>query len=190
MYRSTNTYARRFVAPTLALLVFASSAWSQELPEAKTLSGWIESLKESPRGPFERIAWFCEDGSILPPRPYACRSHGGGIQHGMWNARVVALREGGYAVANVLAELEAQDFVGPEADLETLKQILPVRSSPGRTSVKMRMQYSIGESCCDAYSGSVGRIMPVASSELGLKLTGRPLLPTQKRRPQPLEPLC
>jgi hypothetical protein len=124
MYRSTNTYARRFVAPTLALLMFASSAWSQELPEAKTLSGWIESLKESPRGPFERIAWFCEDGSILPPRPYACRSHGGGIQHGMWNARVVALREGGYAVANVLAELEAQDFVGPDADLETLKQIL------------------------------------------------------------------
>ena len=114
----------RYLGLALALFLLAHPARGAELPDVEALPGVIESFKTSPRGPFERIAWFCADGSILPPRPYACHPHGGGIQHGVWNEEAVALREGGYAIANVLAELEPGDFVGPEADLETLKQIL------------------------------------------------------------------
>jgi hypothetical protein len=95
-----------------------------KLPNQRELRSWIEEFKASSRGPFERIRWFCRDGSILPPKAYACKNHGGGIQHGEWNQRAVALREGGYAVANVLAGLDPKAFVGSDADLWALTQIL------------------------------------------------------------------
>ena len=111
--------------PILLLALLATSvANASDLPNAQTLRAWIEEMKESPRGPFERIRWFCEDGTVLPPKAGACVPHGGGIQHGEWNARAKALREGGYVVANVLAKLEPEDFVGADADLEALRQIL------------------------------------------------------------------
>ncbi len=100
---------------------------STELPPPETLRTWIEEMKTAERGPFEGIRWFCRDGTVLPPKPYACADHGGGIQHGAWNARARALREGGYLIANVLAQVEPADFTGPEADLEALTQILVER---------------------------------------------------------------
>ena len=48
-----------------------------DLPDTETLGAWVRDMKSSPRGPFSRIRWFCADGSILPPKPYACREHGG-----------------------------------------------------------------------------------------------------------------
>jgi hypothetical protein len=93
-------------------------------PAAETLRGWIEEMKGSPKGPFERIRWYCRDGTVLPPKPYACKNHGGGVQHGEWNQRARTLRDAGYAVANVLAGIDPAPFVGDAADLEALNQIL------------------------------------------------------------------
>ncbi|MFW5954990.1 MAG: PEP/pyruvate-binding domain-containing protein [Guyparkeria sp.] len=81
-------------------------------------------MKSAPRGPFKRIRWFCEDGTILPPEPYACRPHGGGVQHGEWSERTVAIREQGYLVATLLADLEPDDYTGAEPRLDELRQIL------------------------------------------------------------------
>lgn len=100
---------------------------SAELPDAATRRTWIEEFKASPKGPFENIRWFCKDGTVLPPKPYACADHGGGIQHGQWNQRALELRAGGYAIANVLAQLDATEFTGENADLDTLKQLLVER---------------------------------------------------------------
>ena len=55
-------------------------------------SALILSMQENPRGPFSRIRWFCNDGTVLPPEAYACREHGGGYQHGEWSAETVKLR--------------------------------------------------------------------------------------------------
>jgi hypothetical protein len=107
----------------VGLLAAGYSTASRPLPDAETLRQWVVQMKEAPRGPFKRIAWFCEDGTVLPPKE-SCRPHGGGIQHGEWTERVVAMREGGYAIANVLAELDGAAFTGSDADLFTLKQIL------------------------------------------------------------------
>ena len=114
---------------TLLLLTPAlpSLAAEAELPDDETLRVWIEEFKASPRGPFENIRWFCKDGTVLPPRPYACKDHGGGVQHGAWNERAEALRGGGFALANVLARIDEGAFVGPNADLDTLKQMLVER---------------------------------------------------------------
>ena len=102
----------------------AAAELARPLPDGETLGSWVEEMKQSPKGPFQSIRWFCNDGSVLPPRPYGCAERGGGIQHGQWAPRVVAMRQGGYRIANVLAELEAGDFVGPDANLDSLRQIL------------------------------------------------------------------
>lgn len=110
--------------PLLLGLGCGSPPAAAELPGEPELRAWIEAFEASPRGPFERIRWFCKDGSVLPPKAYACGNRGGGIQHGEWNEHAKALRAGGYTVANVLASLDPQAFVGSQADLWALEQIL------------------------------------------------------------------
>ena len=79
-------------------------------------------MKVAERGPFEKIAWFCKDGTILPPTPYACREHGGGRQHGVWNEQTRILRDQGYYIANVLAALPPDQALADHA--EQLKWVL------------------------------------------------------------------
>ena len=50
---------------------------------------------DNPRGPYSRIRWFCSDGSVLPPEPFACRERGGGRQHAEYSAERERLLEGG-----------------------------------------------------------------------------------------------
>ena len=78
--------------------------------EANRLRTIVESMKDNPRGPFERIRWFCNDGAILPPKAYACADHGGGRQHGEWSDETLRLHKEGFPVANVMVELSADDF--------------------------------------------------------------------------------
>lgn len=92
--------------------------------EPAEMPGWIEEMKRAPRGPFARIRWFCADGAVLPPGDGACREHGGGVQHGEWNARARSLRERGFLVANLLADIRPARFTGTEARLDELRQIL------------------------------------------------------------------
>ncbi|MDJ0847975.1 MAG: hypothetical protein QNK04_06350 [Myxococcota bacterium] len=110
--------------PILLALALGAAIAEARLPDAGELRSWIEEFKASPRGPFERIRWFCKDGSVLAPKAYACRNHGGGIQHGEWNQRARDLRSGGYTVANVLASVDPEAFAGTDADLFALRQIL------------------------------------------------------------------
>ena len=61
------------------LLVFAalqapqsSAAVSAGVTVDPQLQALVQELKEAPRGPFQRLRWFCNDGAVLPPKPYAC----------------------------------------------------------------------------------------------------------------------
>jgi hypothetical protein len=112
------------LVPLLTALVSIASPVAAGLPSERELRTWIAEFKASPRGPFESIRWFCKDGSVLPPKAYACKNHGGGIQHGEWNQRAKSLRAGGYAIANVLASIDSKAFAGPDADLWSLEQVL------------------------------------------------------------------
>lgn len=98
---------RHLLAPLLlALLLIPQPLRAQDAANPAELARWIQEMKASPRGPFERIRWFCKDGAILPPGPYACAQHGGGIQHGELNERARSLQAAGYAVGTVLAALD------------------------------------------------------------------------------------
>ena len=72
---------------------------------------WVEEMKAAERGPFSRIRWFCNDGTVLPPQSYACKDHEGGYQHGEWNKKTLEMRKQGYLVANLLAGMDAGQFI-------------------------------------------------------------------------------
>jgi len=116
---------RSFLSIAVSALVFgAALSAAADAPSASTMRGWVEAMKTSPRGPFERIRWFCKDGTIQPPKAYACRDHGGGVQHGEWTKRTLEMRQAGYEIANVFADLDGERFVGANADIDALEQIV------------------------------------------------------------------
>ncbi len=103
----------------LILLVLVLATPSVMSTNSAKYQTWLEQMREQPRGPFSRVRWFCADGTILPPKAYACQSHGGGIQHGEWNAQTLELREQGYLVANLLAGIEPGEALA-EADFDNI----------------------------------------------------------------------
>jgi len=113
------------IALILSLHVVTSMAEATEgLPSTGKFQTWVSEMKQSPRGPFKRIRWFCRDASILPPKPYACAEHGGGIQHGEWTDRVKQMRAEGYKIANVMAEYLSVPITDNDDYIDTFKQIL------------------------------------------------------------------
>ena len=80
----------------LALGTAHSATPTSQSPDTRELQQWVEQMKQSPRGPFEAVRWFCADGTVQPPKAYACADHGGGIQHGLWSERVQRMRDESY----------------------------------------------------------------------------------------------
>ena len=105
-------------------LLYNTLVVAQNIPDTKMLTRWLQEMKASEKGPFARIRWFCNDGTILPPKAYACVPHGGGRQHGEWNERTQVLRAAGFYVANVLAQIDAAKLVKTDKNHTILKQIL------------------------------------------------------------------
>ena len=93
-------------------------------PEHDVYRDWIAAMKAAPRGPFLRIRWFCNDGTILAPKSYACKPHGGGAQHGEWTEQTKQLRADGYYIANILADLDKQALLADPRGAAQFHQIL------------------------------------------------------------------
>ena len=81
-------------------------------------------MKESPRGPFSSIRWYCKYGTEFPPAEYACAEHGGGIEHGEWSDRTRQLRSQGYRVATLLAGIDAAKAVAAPDFPDAYAQLL------------------------------------------------------------------
>lgn len=81
-------------------------------------------MKTRERGPFKNIRWFCKNGEVLEPQPFACESRGGGVQHGEWSERTKKIRAAGYPIANILAELKPDQVVGARAKADFLPMLL------------------------------------------------------------------
>jgi len=75
---------------------------------------WVVEMKDNQRGPYQGVAWFCNDGTMLPPKSYACRKHGGGIQYGVLGPRARQLAELDIHVGTVLASLEPEDLLADD----------------------------------------------------------------------------
>ncbi len=88
--------------------LLAATEQTAKSPQSAKHRQWIEQMKDAPRGPFSRIRWFCHDGTVLPPKSYACKEHGGGVQHGQRNGQAETLRARGYWIANFLSAIDAK----------------------------------------------------------------------------------
>ncbi|MCG6898717.1 MAG: hypothetical protein LJE75_01810 [Gammaproteobacteria bacterium] len=84
---------------------------------------WIVDMKAAPRGPFSQLRWFCKDGRVLPPKPYACGEEGG-YQHGEWSPHTRELRDQGYKIANLLAGIDAQTQILQPDFIDRYNQML------------------------------------------------------------------
>ena len=102
-----------------------STLFAEETPtDILKYRAWVDEMADLERGPFSRLRWFCNDGTVLPPRPYACKDHGGGNQHGEWSGKTLELRQQGYLLANVLAGLDANAWVDDPDFPDLYTQIL------------------------------------------------------------------
>lgn len=108
----------------LFVLQTAHASPSLQTRHVEKYRTWVQEMKKAPRGPFQRIRWFCKDGAILPPRPYACVEHGGGHQHGEWSEKTLELRTAGYFIANFMADLEPETFLSGTDHKDRFKHIL------------------------------------------------------------------
>lgn len=71
----------------------------------------IAEMKTNPRGPYLRIRWFCEDGTVLPPGSLACRDHGGGHQHAEMRPEIARLSAWGFHFGTILRTLSLEDLL-------------------------------------------------------------------------------
>ncbi|GAA0871703.1 hypothetical protein GCM10009117_08490 [Gangjinia marincola] len=77
------------------LLLSFSYIQAQKNVSNEDIKSLIQTLKQDPRGPYFRIKWFCDDGTIRDPKD-PCPERGGkslGIQHATYRADVLALAE-------------------------------------------------------------------------------------------------
>ena len=89
--------------------------------------GAIEEMKQSPKGPYTRIRWFCADGTVQPPQPYACSERGGGHQHGEYSEETRRLHRLGLHVGTVLAAESVDSLFGKATDNWWLKELMLTR---------------------------------------------------------------
>ena len=91
--------------------------------EAQQYRQWVEAMKTSERGPFARLRWFCNDGRVMPPKPYSCGDEGG-HQHGEWSKQTKTLRGEGYKIANLLAGIDAGTLISQPDFVDSYNQLL------------------------------------------------------------------
>jgi hypothetical protein len=88
----------------------------------------IEEMKQNPRGPYQRIKWFCKDGSTQPVDG-SCAAAGGGVQHGDLSDAARQLHEWGLHVGTVLADnllpsFSTEQFIDAPRDYHRLKELV------------------------------------------------------------------
>lgn len=83
----------------------------------------VQNMIDRTRGPYQAIRWFCTDGTVLPPTPYACREHGGGRQHALYSGDRQRLAELGWHVGTIFAALEPETLLESGSREQRLREL-------------------------------------------------------------------
>lgn len=114
----------------LGLAALAGALWGEGLvpalppgqaAEARKL---LAGFKSNPKGPWLRIRWFCNDGSVLEPQGLPCKTRGGGFQHGEPGPAARKLAGWNLDVGTVLAGMAFDEFFDLRRDHHRLKQFV------------------------------------------------------------------
>ncbi|MDX2151823.1 MAG: PEP/pyruvate-binding domain-containing protein [Bryobacteraceae bacterium] len=84
----------------------------------------IQSFKQSPRGPFLRIRWFCKDGTVHPPAGTPCRERGGGNQHAELSPGAKELARYNIDVGTILVSQNFDQLFDARRDHHVLRQMV------------------------------------------------------------------
>jgi hypothetical protein len=112
---------------TLLLLflvpLFSMGQVSEKFPvDDDYVRGLIEKFKKESRGPYKDLRWFCDDGTLNPPKE-PCES--GGVQHARYADEVVALGEKNHVfLGQILASTDFEAFWDAPNDHSRLKQYM------------------------------------------------------------------
>ena len=92
----------------------------EALAEAKRV---VQEMRDNQRGPYSRIRWYCNDGTVQPPVAYACTERGGGRQHAEYSPQRQRLAELGWSVGTIFAALSYEELFDAERRQQRLREI-------------------------------------------------------------------
>ncbi len=93
---------------------------AEALDEARAL---VAAMRAGERGPYSRLRWYCNDGTVQPPAPYACAERGGGRQHGEYSPERRRLAELGWSVGTIVAALDWQELWDVDRRHQRLREL-------------------------------------------------------------------
>ena len=107
---------------SFCFLIVCSITYAQKLSNEK-IQDQISQYKNSIRGPYKDIRWFCTDGSIRQPKDPCPDDIGPGLQHARYKDEVVALGASNHIfLGQILAYTDKEDFWDAENNHSRLKQ--------------------------------------------------------------------
>ncbi len=83
----------------------------------------VQEMIADPRGPYSRIRWYCNDGTVQPPVAYACQERGGGRQHAEYSDKRRRLAELGYSVGTIFAALTPEELTESQPRRQRLREL-------------------------------------------------------------------
>lgn len=110
--------------PALYFFLFVVASFSLQAQEytTSTIKQTIQDFKKDPRGPYLRIRWFCEDGTMREPKD-PCPEGVDGIQHASYKSITEDLAEKNHLFfGEILAAAEHNEFWDEANQQSRLKQ--------------------------------------------------------------------
>jgi hypothetical protein len=93
--------------PAAGAQAFPAAPTPAEVQEARSL---ITAMKAGERGPYQRLRWYCNDGTTQEPQGSPCSERGGGVQHAEYSPEANRLSALGFHVGTILQGTPYEDF--------------------------------------------------------------------------------
>lgn len=88
-----------------------------------TAAAAIQAYKASPRGPYNRVLWYCKDGVTLLPQQ-SCREHGGGVQHAELLPQARQFWDWNLHIGTILTPRKFEELLDTPRDHHWLKELV------------------------------------------------------------------
>jgi len=107
-----------------ATMLLAQGPVDISVAQAEQAKKIIEAMKKNPRGPYLQLRWFCNDGTVLPPKGAPCANHGGGYQRGELSEQSKELDKLGFRVGVLFTGLPYENFLDASRNYEFLRELI------------------------------------------------------------------
>lgn len=129
LFMSSGLAIRRFALWAMLVMCCSIQLYAQgpvdiSAAQAEQAKKIIEAMKKNPRGPYFQLRWFCNDGTVLPPKGAPCANHGGGYQRGDLSDQSKELDKLGFRVGVLFTGLPYENFLDASRNYEFLRELI------------------------------------------------------------------